>query len=124
MLARWNASAGPAARRGLVQIGSLPDEFSAAGLMVPEPSMMPFPMPPFARAETGCDMEEYMPERNAAAARAALEGAPASGSGSQEAGDGERAQGMVAAGVAGACGAVLDDEPWRRGCWRCGRTLR
>jgi len=44
----------------------LPDEFSAAGLMVPEPSMMPLPMPPFARAETGCDMEEYMPVRSPA----------------------------------------------------------
>ena len=39
---------------------SIPDEFSAAGLMVPEPSIMPFPRPPFDKAEIGCDIE-YMP---------------------------------------------------------------
>lgn len=38
----------------------IPDEFSAAGLMVPEPSIIPFPMPPFVNAGTGCDIE-YMP---------------------------------------------------------------
>jgi len=42
------------------EMRSIPDEFSAAGLMVPEPSIMPFPRPPFDKAETGCDIE-YMP---------------------------------------------------------------
>lgn len=64
----------------------VPAEFSAAGLMVPEGSMMPFAMPPFDKAGTGCI--EYIP--TVARSERAAELAASSGDGREARGRANR----------------------------------